>query len=1057
MYGSFLLTVVLLAGTSAQPTRPAARGKTLEERLRAESPAALIRDARSHGDPGRGAALFHQPQLACAKCHPCGDTGPALGPDLARLGKDATDQHLLESILLPSKVIRKGFETVTIVTTRGVSHTGVVARETKDAVVLLDLAKEGRPVTIPRARIETRTASSKSLMPAGLVNGLDNRQQFLDLLRFLMDVVQHGPVLARVLRPAVPVPPLPAYEADLDHAGLIASLDAVSLRRGEAIYHRLCVSCHGTKDQPGSLPTSLRFASDKFKNGSDPYRMYRTLTTGFGLMTPQTTLVPRQKYDVVHYVRETYLRRHNPTQYTHVDRAYFDRLPKGSSRGPEPVAGEPWSAMDYGPSMMGTFEVGKDGKNFAYKGIAVRLDHGPGGVAKGTSWALYDHDTLRLAAAWTGKGFIDWNGIHFNGRHQVHPRLAGKVHVATPAGPGWADPDTGSFADPRLVGRDGRRYAPLPRRWAHYRGLYHHGQQVVVLYTVGTAEILETPGREIDPTRKDTVVFTRTLQVGPARHALVARLARATTAVALVGGGPASLREKDGLILLEVPPRATALTLKLLFAEGDRDALARHAKKSPPPASLQRLVQGGAKRWPRLLTTKLVRGADSGPFAVDELALPDKNPWQARLRLTGLDFLPGGKGLVVCTWDGDVWRVCGLESASGELTWQRIATGLFQPLGLKVVGGHIYVTCRDQIAILRDLDGDGETDFYENFNNDHQVTEHFHEFAMGLQTDAAGHFYYAKSACHAKQAVVPHHGTLLRVSKDGTRTDIVATGFRAANGVCVNADGTFFVTDQEGHWTPKNRINLVRPGGFYGNMWGYHDVKDDSDRAMQQPLCWITNRFDRSPAELLWVDSAKWGPLKGALLNFSYGMGKIFLVPHEKVAGQVQGGMCELPLPVFPTGVMRGRFHPGDGHLYTCGMYAWAGNQQQPGGLYRVRATGKPMYLPVGLSARKGAIELRFTGQLDAREAGVVGNYLVRSWSLKRTASYGSPHVGEKALAVTRAQLLADSKTLVLHLPELRPTWCMEVAYAVRSASGEPVVGVIHNTVHVLGEPRQDR
>ena len=39
---------------------------------------------------------------------------------------------------------------------------------------------------------------------------------------------------------------------------------------------------------------------------------------------------------------------------------------------------------------------------------------------------------------------------------------------------------------------------------------------------------------------------------------------------------------------------------------------------------------------------------------------------------------------------------------------------------------------------------------------------------MGLQTDAEGNFYYAKAARHALNAVVPQHGTLLRVSKDGS-------------------------------------------------------------------------------------------------------------------------------------------------------------------------------------------------------------------------------------------------------------------------------------------------
>ena len=127
-----------------------------------------------------------------------------------------------------------------------------------------------------------------------------------------------------------------------------------------------------------------------------------------------------------------------------------------------------------------------------------------------------------------------------------------------------------------------------------------------------------------------------------------------------------------------------------------------------------------------------------------------------------------------------------------------------------------------------------------------------------------------------------------------------------------------------------------------------------SDSAMEQPVCWITNAIDRSPAELVWVESKNpaWEPLRGALLCLSYGNGKIFVVPHEVVGGQMQGGVCALPIPPLPTGVMRGRFHPGDGQLYTCGLFAWAGDRTQPGGFYRVRATGKPMFLPIGLSAR---------------------------------------------------------------------------------------------------------
>src|SRR5947208_2015994 len=341
-------------------------------------------------------------------------------------------------------------------------------------------------------------AGKQSLIPDGLVNLLADRQQFLDLAKYLIEVAEQGPARARELRPARTALVPPDYEKDVDHAGLIRSLDDKAFRRGEAIYARVCANCHGTKDQPGSLPTSPRFAAHVFKNGSDPYSLYQTLTRGYGLMPPQTWMVPRQKYDVIHYLREAYLKPDNPKQYAAAGPDYLARLPKGTTFGPAPSAVDPWVAMDYGPCLMNTYEVGGPGPNIAYKGVAVRLDPGPGGVSRGKRWAVYDHDTLRFAAAWTGDGFIDWNGIHFNGRHQVHPKLAGEVHVANPVGPGWANPETGSFADPRPKGRDGRPYGPLPKEWARFRGVYQFGDRTVLSYTIGDASVLELASAEVD-------------------------------------------------------------------------------------------------------------------------------------------------------------------------------------------------------------------------------------------------------------------------------------------------------------------------------------------------------------------------------------------------------------------------------------------------------------------------------------------------------------------------------------------------------------------------------
>ncbi len=190
--------------------------------------------------------------------------------------------------------------------------------------------------------------------------------------------------------------------------------------------------------------------------------------------------------------------------------------------------------MDYGPSLMTTYEVGGPGPNFAYKGIAVRLDAGPGGVSRGKRWALFDHDTMRFAAAWTGDGFIDWKGINFNGQHQVHPQLAGDVHFANPVGPGWADPETGRFDDPRLLGRDSRPYGPLPQAWAQFHGhVLTSATRPSSRTPSATRAILELAGAELDPKQPAEVVFTRTLEIGKSSRDLLARVAPTGVAAAV--------------------------------------------------------------------------------------------------------------------------------------------------------------------------------------------------------------------------------------------------------------------------------------------------------------------------------------------------------------------------------------------------------------------------------------------------------------------------------------------------------------------------------------------
>lgn len=823
--------------------------------------------------------------------------------------------------------------------------------------------------------------------------------------------------------------------SDVDHRGL-AKVDPASVARGAHVWQALCASCH--QDPATGFEAGLR-------NGQDPRAIFETLEKGFGSKQPMAWIPAKARYDVIHYVREQ-------LKLEPVGEDYLAKLPVGMSAtgvsGPmKDDAWPPYRRMDYGNALHWTYEVARD--NIVQKGIAVRLDDGPLGVSRGRAFAVYDEDTMRLAAAWTGDGFIDWKGVAFDGSHNSHAHVRGRLLFAAPNEPGWANPATGAWDDERIIGRDGKRYGPLPKSWVRFRGRQQIGTKSILEYSVGTTAVREMPGLE---SVYGIPVVTRRLQVEASEKVLWVRLAPKVDGLQMdlaQSGRAASVQTKDGWWGLQIPAGSQTGNYMLRLGRMDSRLLALAASMNGVPEMPGRDAAAKAL-WTETCTTTARMGDAKSGYAVDELPAPDlgKNPFRSWMRFGGFDFFADGKRAAVATWNGDVWIVSGLQDELGELTWRRIAAGLFQPLGVRILDDVIYVGCRDQICVLEDHNGDGETDYYRCFNNDHQVTEHFHEFAMGLQSDEEGNFYYAKSARHAKTALVPHHGTLLKVTKDGERTEILANGFRAANGVCVNGDGSYYVTDQEGHWTPKNRINRVVAGGFYGNMFGYHERESSKDEDMEQPLCWLTNAFDRSPAELLRVQGAKWGLPEGALLQLSYGMGRAYLVMEDEVDGVHQGAQVALPIDQFATGVMRGRFHEASGQLYACGLYGWSGARTRPGGFYRIRYVGGAPQMPIGMKSVPGGLELSFAASLDPELVADLDSYGVKTWSLKRTKNYGSKHYDEKVLSVTKAELGADGKTVRLHIKDLAPTMCLEVTLDLETTDGEVIRAKIHGTLH---------
>lgn len=764
-------------------------------------------------------------------------------------------------------------------------------------------------------------------------------------------------------------------------------------------------------------------------------------------------------------------------------------------------------AMDYGPFLGTTVSMqgaknGSDVEGIVMKGVVVQLKDG----GKVAGAACFDTMLCRWAGAWlaeAGKPPLKLIGTPFDGSHGTCPKAQGPLIFQTRAVPGWAK--DGKLDDPRA-----NPYVPLPREWAHYSGLNLSDipdQSVVLNYKVGGIPISERPFLLV---LGDEKRFCRAIDVPPNTQPLfvvICSLPMDTdlTAVdASFGTSPGTegnfadatghVRVSVGSLLYENAQRTESalgkaklkrigheLCAEIPASAGGVDVtimMAHFPKGVPFPKSVRGIsrppvaqgLRGGELRYPEVITTAGKLGATGTAYEVDTLTLPDENPWKAWMRPTGFDFFADGKRAAVCTWSGDVWTVSGVDDTLSKLEWRRIATGLFQPLGLKIVGEKIYVLGRDQITRLHDLNGDGEADYYENFNNDVSCTPNYHEFAADLQTDAAGNFYFCKNSplkgAYEWDTAGPHNGCMLRVSADGARLDVIATGLRATNGCGIGPRGEITTGDNEGIWTPVSRINWVglasAPAAeppFLGALGMDH--RTEPPKTFTPPLCWLPWGMDNSPGGQVWAGD-KFGPLSGALLHLSYGKCAIFQVLREETGGVMQGGIVKVPA-TFASGAMRGRVNPGDGQLYVCGLRGWQTTAVRDGCLQRLRATGKPLDIVTALHVRRDAIEITVSTPLDPASATDLGNWDVQWWNYRWTKSYGSDlyavsdpgkNLGKRGqltgepAPLKSARLSADGKTVTLEIPALAPVMQVLTRANIKTAAGVPFKIEIAHTIN---------
>jgi hypothetical protein len=550
------------------------------------------------------------------------------------------------------------------------------------------------------------------------------------------------------------------------------------------------------------------------------------------------------------------------------------------------------------------------------------------------------------------------------------------------------------------------------------------------------------------------------------------RQTRFAAAAAVDGGDAVTLRHDGARVLMDIAPHRDAIRCKVLLAAGlDRefDAFDRHANAGVNARDLTAMVAAGdTKRWGAPIVTKGQRGDDDGAYAVDTIAIPFDNRFGSNMRVCGFDFFADGRAAIT-TWNGDVWIVAGLDEQLQNVQWSRFATGLYDPLGLRIVDEVVYVHGRDGITRLVDRNQDGEADAYECFNHDECVTNAFHEFAFELQTDPEGNFYTSKGAPvnpggRGFMTIAPHHGTIMKVKKDGSALEVIATGLRAPNGIGVSPDGKVITSgDNEGTYMPRCRLNWIEKPGYYAGVRPTAQ-RDDASEQPDLPLCWMPMDIDNSSGGQVWVTSDRWGPLQGRLLHLSYGTCGLYLVCKEDRADSVQGGIVRFPLS-FSSSLMRARFHPIDGQLYVAGFQGWQTSAARIGGFHRVRYTQKPLRTVTALRTCDKGVYLTFSEPLDAEVAGDKENYGLEIWDYLYSPNYGSPEISilnperkveqgkqnRDPLPIAGVTVSQDRRTVFLQVTGMRPVMQMKVTWNVDAADGGAVRGELHNSIHVLG------
>ncbi|MGC4015369.1 MAG: hypothetical protein QM755_12765 [Luteolibacter sp.] len=604
---------------------------------------------------------------------------------------------------------------------------------------------------------------------------------------------------------------------------------------------------------------------------------------------------------------------------------------------------------------------------------------------------------------------------------------------------------------------------------ARFAGYYLNGESVVFRVEVDKAPVLNAPAIRVSADGKQRFFVRNVEFLEEVAGALDLALPIPAGESSETSGETILSHEQDGVMLVrrayahsvvwnavrgwnglscEVPKEGKGISISTVPAHGrlvvaswigdEKDAEAAHGsllemiRQVPEPSTL---IKGGGSRFPQIVKVSGHLNADpeasGGSYEVDDIPVPSANPYRVPMTLSGLAFDREGTAFA-CTLVGDVWKLTGLQGDLSRVEWKRYATGLDLPMGIEIVDGVPYVNVRRNILRLIDLNGDGEADFYERFNQTDLPTAD--ECGRDLRRDATGNFYFNTTAA------------IYRLSADGKDLQKVGHGARNPLGLAVREDGLVLSDSSEG--------NI---GNGTCTIYESDHPENATTAGKLRRILYLPRGVDNSPGSRLFMNEPRFGPLGHAVLGTSFGMGRWYYLLRDVVEGSPQAALVPMP-GSFSAGTCRIAAQPLDGQVFVAGLDGWGDYATSEGCLHRIRYTGKDQARLSGWEACRNGMMLHFDHELSAQVPDA-GSFFARQWNyVDSSKTYGSPEysvadpgvIGHDRVKITSVTMGDDRRSLFLAMPSLLPAMCTQIRGSIRDASGVAVSVDFYATLNRL-------